>query len=354
MGKIYVHCGLHKTGTTALQTVFAVHADELRKVGFFYPRTGRPDNLHAQHNIAWQLAGDRRFDQRVGDLDTLSAEIDGFEGNVILSSEDFESCLAHTDRLLPLLQLARCAGSPIVFILYLRNQTSYLESLYQEMLRHGLGDKYGDFFDTVVADGVLRMKEWEFHFDYWRIATILSNFPHVTIVFRNYHALLENSLIVDFCSVLGLAPSHLGDLVNFRTHERDSLTTSLTRFYRNRVGRELDRYEEEAVIRLCGKDLIGLGSTGKLRNALENKFSVSNARLFDRYNLPCTGFLPSCDNLAPPKGVLDIQKFFSFETQISLRKIALLMASRPSWNHSAVDTEVTQHAQAWSSWVRLE
>ncbi|MEN6441506.1 MAG: hypothetical protein ABFD97_23320 [Syntrophobacter sp.] len=354
MGKIFVHCGLHKTGSTALQDVFGTRADELRKAGFFFPRTGVPADLSGQHNIAWQIAKDRRFGQSTGDLDALAAEIDGYEGNIILSSEDFESSLAHTDRLLPLLQLARSAGRSIVFIVYFRNQNSYLESLYQEMLKHGFGDEYADSFNSVYSNGVLHIKDWEFHFDYWRIATILSSFSDVTIVFRNYHALLENSLIVDFCSMIGLTPSILGSSVNFRANVRAAIITSLARFYQNRVGRDLDHYEKEALSRLCsGKDLIGLGSSKKLRSLLENKFSASNAQLFDRYNLPCSGFLPSYDNMVPPARALDIQKLFSSETENYLRNTALLLAGCRAGNYSAADTEVAEHVEAWSSWVRL-
>lgn len=355
MGKIYVHCGLHKTGTTALQIVLGNHDDELRKAGFLFPRTGSIENFGpAQHNIAWQLANDRRFNQSRGDLNALFAEIDGYKGNVILSSEDFESSLAHKDRLLPLLQLAQSMGRRIVFIVYLRNQNSYLESLYQEMLKHGLADEYTDYFDSVYTNAMLHIQEWEFHFDYWRIAAILSSFSDVTIVFRNYHALLKNSLTVDFCLTIGLAPSLLGDATNFRANERAGIATSLTRFYQNRVGRELDHYEKGALFRLCSEDLIWLGSTEELRGALEKKFSASNAQLFDRYNLPSTGFSPLRDNIVPSDRVLDIQKFFSSKTQTNLRDIALLMAGRQAGNYSAVDTDVTEHVQAWSSWVRLE
>jgi hypothetical protein len=75
MGKLYVHCGLHKTATTALQTWLSTHADEFFAAGFLYPRAGRPVEIGGHHNIAWQLTHDRRFDRRVGDLDALFNEI---------------------------------------------------------------------------------------------------------------------------------------------------------------------------------------------------------------------------------------------------------------------------------------
>jgi hypothetical protein len=78
MPRLYVHCGLHKTGTTALQDFLAAQAATLARAGVLYPRAGRPGVAGGQHNIAWRLAGDRRFDPAWGDLDALAADPDAY------------------------------------------------------------------------------------------------------------------------------------------------------------------------------------------------------------------------------------------------------------------------------------
>ena len=122
---LYIHCGLHKTGTKTLQHVLSTQADSLRSAGFLFPLVGRLSSLGGQHNLAWRLARDRRFERRWGDLDALFNEIDNFGGKILISSEDFESSLRYPARWTPLIDRARTASRPTILILYLRQQASY-------------------------------------------------------------------------------------------------------------------------------------------------------------------------------------------------------------------------------------
>jgi hypothetical protein len=67
MKKIYIHCGFHKTGSTAVQIALSQNAERLRTEGYLYAHTGLVGDRMRQghHNIAWELAGDRRFDRRM-------------------------------------------------------------------------------------------------------------------------------------------------------------------------------------------------------------------------------------------------------------------------------------------------
>src|SRR5207248_9700162 len=92
--RVLLHVGLHKTGTTALQLFLSNSAEHLQAQGVVYPRSGRPpESTAGHHNIAWQLAGDRRFRSSAGTLDDVASEIASWPGDAILSSEDFESIL---------------------------------------------------------------------------------------------------------------------------------------------------------------------------------------------------------------------------------------------------------------------
>lgn len=58
----FVHIGTHKTGTTSLQVALNRHCTELDGQYYLYPRTGRPTMApDGHHNIAWEIAGDWRF-----------------------------------------------------------------------------------------------------------------------------------------------------------------------------------------------------------------------------------------------------------------------------------------------------
>jgi hypothetical protein len=87
--KFYIHCGLHKTGTTALQAFLRQNTEKLRDAGVLYPYAGCPDSCPAgHHNIAWQLSRDRRYNRGYGGMDALAKEIGDFGGDILLSSED--------------------------------------------------------------------------------------------------------------------------------------------------------------------------------------------------------------------------------------------------------------------------
>src|ERR1700734_573135 len=103
MRKALLHCGLHKTGTTALQNALRDHAASLPMVGYYVPSSGRMDALGGgHHGLAWRLTGDHRLGPG-DDLAALDRELATRVGDPILSSEDFESALAQPALFAPLL-----------------------------------------------------------------------------------------------------------------------------------------------------------------------------------------------------------------------------------------------------------
>ncbi|NBW61199.1 MAG: hypothetical protein EBR31_05685, partial [Methylophilaceae bacterium] len=96
MKKIFIHSGLHKTGTTALQAMLFKNRKNLSVQDFYYPSSGIPRNFYGHHNIAWQISRDRRFRSEFGDLRALLKEIGGIgKSKIVLSSEDFECSLLY-------------------------------------------------------------------------------------------------------------------------------------------------------------------------------------------------------------------------------------------------------------------
>ena len=150
--RVLLHAGLHKTGTTALQRFLASATDALRARGALYPMAGRGSS-DGHHNIAWQLAGDRRFRSSAGALDDLALEISSFSGDAILSSEDFEGILGTPSRFLPLLKHSLLKDHSFTIVLWVRDQASYLESLFFEMLHHRMAEEGDRFCRRILAHG---------------------------------------------------------------------------------------------------------------------------------------------------------------------------------------------------------
>jgi len=164
---VLLHVGLHKTGTTALQRFLSSAAEELQAQGMLYPTLGRAaDAPDAQHNIAWQLGGDRRFRSSRGALNDVAAEISSFPGDAIISSEDFESILGTPARFMPMLKHPLLKEHAFTLVFWVRDQASYLESLFFEMLRHRMAQEAVRFGESALAYGQIRHDDWTFHFDY--------------------------------------------------------------------------------------------------------------------------------------------------------------------------------------------
>src|SRR5205807_1857279 len=128
-------CRIAQNRHDGIEQFLSATAQEFRAQGLLYPISGRPANSpEGHHNIAWQMGGDRRFRSSAGTLDDVASEISSFPGDAILSSEDFETILGVPDRFLPLLEHPLLKEHAFTIVLWVRDQASYLESLFFEML----------------------------------------------------------------------------------------------------------------------------------------------------------------------------------------------------------------------------
>ncbi|WP_374450364.1 hypothetical protein, partial [Stella sp.] len=130
--RIYVHIGLHKTGTTSLQSYIARNRDNLAAAGFHVPRTGSRHQLEGHHLLAWSLSGtrpgrlagidpDRMWNDLRNELERSACP------NAILSAEDFSVLDDRQVRRLGVL----LDGFEIVPIVILRRPGDLLEGAYR-------------------------------------------------------------------------------------------------------------------------------------------------------------------------------------------------------------------------------
>jgi hypothetical protein len=148
-----LHVGLHKTGTTFLQTVFENNRAVLADQGIYYP--GGPGEP-AQRMAAWDLRGRRSTgsnDQRqVGQWDALCAAVAGSSlGTTVISAETLSV-------LTPKQATHAVAGFPgadVSVIVTCRDLGRVLVSAWQEAVKSNLTMTWAEFA-TAVKDPAAR------------------------------------------------------------------------------------------------------------------------------------------------------------------------------------------------------
>ncbi|WP_158807972.1 hypothetical protein [Beijerinckia sp. L45] len=330
MQRLFIHCGLHKTGTTAIQIAFAARrATKPSEGDIFYPKAGCPLGASGHHNIAWQSTGDWRFEPNGGTLDTLKAEIGSAGGDVLISSEDFESILCRDDLIRIISEFAKAVGRQPVFIVYLRNQLAYADSLYRTLVRHGFNEEFGQFAERAAAHGHVALCDWVFHFDYARALSRLSRCENAVTVVRSYDALGTTSAVVDLAQVVGLETIAIQNrAVDNRAAAKPALADSLRHFCANRWRRPTTILEDAVIEMLVGSARgLPIAAGAGIADKFAVAFSGANHALCENFGIAPHGLRSGAPGFdAAP---LLMERVFSERT---VTMIAALASSNPS-NH---------------------
>jgi hypothetical protein len=285
MRRCFIHIGTHKTGTTAIQYLLDRNSSALLQNGYFYPQAGRPEGLLGQHNLAWEISGDHRFQERCGTIEDLIKEVKERSDDVILSSEDFECSLYNMSGFSEFISVLQSCGFVVTLILYVRNQVDYLPRIYLTLLHFGLNLNFDCILASTLDKGEFRWRQWIFNFDYCDLLRRVDENANVDVIVRSYDQ-SRTSICGDFLSILNLT---LQDLhVDDEVFENVSLPVRdhLRMFLQNRMDRRLLENEEKALYSLVppGADKIELSAGVKMD--LFRRFSNTNQRLFIHYGIP--------------------------------------------------------------------
>jgi hypothetical protein len=142
MRRLYIHCGLAKTGTTSIQRYLSSGRESLRARGVEYPEIGLNLSGIAHHGIADQLNAKTEFDATSGPVgDVLSyLAAPSRQPTVILSSEGFVNCLNNRrtrSRFLGFLQSALKLNDAVFVVFRVRPFGQYFDSWYLQRLKSG-------------------------------------------------------------------------------------------------------------------------------------------------------------------------------------------------------------------------
>lgn len=134
--KIIFHCGIHKTGSSYLQSVLRRNAAELATLGIHYPGFITP-NLDAIHEgnhsiLATQYKGEEDLDAYFSSRIHLDSDLP----TLLISGEEFSREQVLIPLLPPLMRLKGAAE--LVFVVYLRRFDHLLEGVYAESVKRSL------------------------------------------------------------------------------------------------------------------------------------------------------------------------------------------------------------------------
>jgi hypothetical protein len=332
-----VHCGLHKTGTTALQNFLTANRAVLLQNAVLYPTAGTPPGLTGQHNLAWQMARDRRYRSAWGDIGSLFDEIGRFEGRVVVSSEEFETSILHPDRWPRLAGRAQAVGFAVTFVVYWREVSAQMQSVYLQKLRSGYGQEFSLAARLAIEEGSLRWNDGQICCSRPAMQKALAAVPGATVVYRDYETLHGGSTVTDFCETLGLSDIDWQHPQGVRANDRDPVEISLLRFLNSR---EPPHPGNEQAF---GAFIMGMFAGRQVKLVVPERLRrVLTARLAPGEAVPLT---PAVGEAR----LLNMARLFSFETQVTL-KDAFALTAGPNVNDQTRARQQRMISEWWE-WI---
>ncbi|MBN9889811.1 hypothetical protein [Salipiger abyssi] len=199
MPTLYLHTGLHKTGTTSLQKAFFDNRAGLARQGLLYPETGlspHPSNW-GHHELAYAL---RQPGPGEALWQALREEADAAGLDRVLVSSEALSHLPYPGlpASRPYKLIARIfAGYDIRLVVYLRPQADMIAALYRHHVK-ALGERR-DPFDFIAQ--VAPRLEYQHYLN-----TAAAGLGPEAILPRRYQpgALVDRDIIADMATVTGI------------------------------------------------------------------------------------------------------------------------------------------------------
>jgi len=236
--RIILHIGIHKTGSTAIQTGLWINRRKLLRHGIDYPLIGLVGRGH--HNIAYDLQGDQRYIPAFGNVRSLLRHISRSRAHtIIVSAEDFcDFDRRHVRQTAELLQ-----PYEVQIAVYLRRQDQLMQAMWAQQVKSGiLTLSFNEWFDSLfqrrIDDRVsltdLQRLDFEALLNSWAEC-----FGPEAIKVRPYErSRLNDDLMRDFSDLVGMA---LPAEIRFQGHENvtpDISTLEVMRELAKRSGQE--------------------------------------------------------------------------------------------------------------------
>ena len=284
---LFLHVGLHKTGTSAIQMALSQNTQWLHEHGYLYPP---PDSVDAHHTVVSGLL-QSATDPSLGKTEFLrqlkewwnSAERSGV--NILISSEMFSEGIDFD------FMRTLSAQYPMRVIIYLRRQDLLAESAYNQILKQT---------GVVIADIVSTPP---YHLN---LLGVLSRWSSIVgeqnLIVRLYgiDKSKENWLVEDFLNALGIGDQAGFSLVKDTINESLGLIEfRLLEEIAPYLGKDfipLVKYLRSRIRNVAGNNdipMVGNYLTVSQRQAIMNSVNDGNERIRKQ-------FFPEREQLFPP------------------------------------------------------
>ena len=248
---LHLHIGLHKTGSTSLQSFLMHNRATLARHGVLYPTVGRaagPSHV----NLLRELAADERFDPDRGTWSDVLMGAGTDVRRIIISSEGLS--LLEPDTVKELRR--RLDGRPVQVIVYLRPQEVRLWSIYVQRVRDGR--TFEPFPEFLMRH---RDERWFRYHDLLTPWATIFGTERVRVQVVDRERLIGGSLSTDLLAAIG--EEHLASIcttVPRRNVSPDEFSVEIIRRVGQRRAAE-GRFERQSFARAVGRRL-GEAMTG--------------------------------------------------------------------------------------------
>lgn len=201
MKKIYLHIGMSKTGTTAIQYFLHNNRDKLPQLDYGYINPANDSAInHSPLVNCLKGASNLKKDQKwIPFLDQL---FESKPNNLIISSEN----LFYHTRALDLDYLATALrGFSVKILIYLRRQDEWVQSQYAEYVKYCTGKPGAISLGQWLARNMDRCLDYYDLLKIWRM-----HFPEADFNVRIYEKrFFGDDIINDFCLAVGLSDTSI-------------------------------------------------------------------------------------------------------------------------------------------------
>ncbi len=194
-GRVFVHVGAPKTGTTFLQEVLWSQRELARAQGLLLPMGGFYDHYLANLDLRGLSARKQHPTRAVGMWDRLSAEAREWPGDVLVSHELFGAATAEQAQR----AVASFGDAEVHVVMTARDLVRQIPAEWQEHIKHRSSKGFGEFVDELRHGG--RSSRW-----FWRV-------QDVPVVLQRWgQTLPRNQLHVVVVPPAGSDPARLWEL----------------------------------------------------------------------------------------------------------------------------------------------
>lgn len=199
--KLFLHVGYPKTGTSAIQSFLAKNDEDLKKIGYLYPQTGRLGDAHYGFSSAFGLGRHSAADPKTTPQKirtSLDEELAKSKcTNLVISSENLILCKN------PKIFADAFEGFEIHPVVYLRRHDDWFESAYNQSVRMVQDPPWGKTIESFVE---FQLRREALPFDYHALLSLWrDSFPGVKLIVRPFEKEQNQpDIFSDFLTAIGI------------------------------------------------------------------------------------------------------------------------------------------------------